>query len=118
MRPAVRVTPYTAGGRDAGAGYLRVDTPQEEAYAGSELFYPHLSYTLSRNGRVWFRCVSNHATPADEQARIVSLPPGRYLLTGYADKVGKVRVPVTIYAARLTELNLAETRALRVTSNE
>jgi hypothetical protein len=108
----VKVTPYSAGGRNAGMGYLRVDTPQEEAYVGPELFYPHLSYTLSRDGRVWFRCVRNHANPTDEQAQVVSLPPGRYLMTGYADKVGPVRVPVTIYAARLTELNLAETRQL------
>ena len=112
LHPEVNVTPYSGGGRNAGIGYLRVNTPREEAYDGSELFYPHLSYTLSQNGRVWFRCVRNHASPTDEQAQIVSLPPGRYLLTGYAEIVGPVRVAVTIYAARLTEVNLAETRQL------
>lgn len=42
----------------------------------------------------------------------MSLPPGTYLLTGDADKIGKVTVPVTIYPGRLTDLRLAETRAL------
>jgi hypothetical protein len=93
-------------------GYLRVDAPQEEAYVRSELFYPHLSYALSRPGRVWFRCVRNRTNPANEQVQVLGLPPGSYLLAGYADKVGQVRVPVTIYAGRLTELRLAETRSL------
>lgn len=108
--PMVKVIPYYPAARNTSLGYLRVDTPQEEAYVGSELFYPHLSYTLSQNGRVWFRCVRNHVYPADERAQVVSLPPGTYLLTAYADRVGPVRVPVTIYAGRLTELSLAETR--------
>jgi hypothetical protein len=112
FNPVMTVTPYSAGGQNAGIGYLKVDAPQEEAHVGSELFYPHLSYTLSQNGRVWFSRVRNHAYPADEQAQVVSLPPGRYLLNGYADIVGPVRVPVTIYEGRLTELNLAETRQL------
>lgn len=86
--------------------------PQEEAYVASELYYPHLSYTLSPHGQGWVRRVRNRGSAADEQAQILSLPPGTYLLTGDADKIGKVTVPVTIYPGRLTDLRLAETRAL------
>jgi hypothetical protein len=108
----MKVVAYSSSATNARLGYLRVYTPREAAYAKSELFYPRLSYTLSHDGRVWFQCVRNHASLADEQAQVVSLPPGKYLLIAYADKVGKVRVAVTIYAGRLTELTLAETRQL------
>jgi len=94
----------------SGQGSLLVMTPAGMSYAGSMMYFPHLSYFIeSANG--WpVRCVANHRTRIDEIPQVVQLPAGRYTLVADADGLGKVHVPLQISNGTLTKVVLQRFR--------
>jgi hypothetical protein len=93
-----------------GQGSIVVMTPTGMSYAGSMMYFPHLSYFIeSANG--WpIRCVANHRTRIDEIPQVVQLPAGRYTLVAEADGLGKVNVPLQINNGTLTKVVLQRFR--------
>jgi len=93
-----------------GQGSLLVVTPTGLAYAGSTMYFPHLSYFIeSENG--WpVRCVANHRSRTDETPEAVRLPAGRYTLVAEADSLGKVKVPLEISSGTMTKVVLQRFR--------
>jgi hypothetical protein len=93
-----------------GHGSLLVLTPVGISYAGSMMYFPHLSYFVeSANG--WpLRCVANRRTRIDEIPQVVQLPAGDYSLVAEADGLGKVNVPLQIDNGTLTRVVLQRFR--------
>jgi hypothetical protein len=93
-----------------GQGSLLVLTPVGMSYAGSMMYFPHLSYFIeSANG--WpARCVANRRTRIDEIPHVVQLPAGRYRLIAEADGLGKVNLPFQIDNGTLTKVVLQRFR--------
>ena len=93
-----------------GQGSLLVMTPVGLSYAGSVMYFPHLSYFIeSANG--WpARCVANHRTRIDETPQVVQLPVGHYKLVAEADGLAKVNVPLQIDNGTLTKVVLQRFR--------
>jgi hypothetical protein len=93
-----------------GQGSLLVMTPTGMSYAGSMMYFPHLSYFVeSANG--WpVRCVANRRTRIDEIPQVVQLPAGHYRLVAEADGLGKVNVPLQIDNGALTKVVLQRFR--------
>jgi hypothetical protein len=93
-----------------GQGSLLVLTPVGMSYAGSIMYFPHLSYFVeSANG--WpVRCIANRRTRIDEIPQVVQLPAGRYRLVAEADGLGKVNVPLQIDNGTLTKVVLQRFR--------
>jgi hypothetical protein len=93
-----------------GRGSLLVLTPVGMSYAGSMMYFPHLSYFVeSANG--WpVRCVANRRTRIDEIPLVVQLPVGRYTLVAEGDDLGKVDVPLQIDNSTLTKVVLQRFR--------
>jgi hypothetical protein len=93
-----------------GQGSIVVMTPTGLSYAGSVMYFPHLSYFIeSANG--WpVRCVANHRTRIDETPQVVQLPVGRYKLVAEADGLGKVDVHLQIDNGTLTKVVLQRFR--------
>ena len=93
-----------------GHGSLLVLTPVGMSYAGSMMYFPHLSYFVeSANG--WpMRCVANRRTRIDEIPQVVQLPAGRYRLVAEADGLGKANVPLQIDNGTLTKVVLQRFR--------
>jgi hypothetical protein len=89
-----------------GQGSLLVVTPTGLAYAGSTMYFPHLS---SEHG--WsMRCVVNRRNRTDETPEEVRLPAGRYTLVAEADSLGKVKVPLEISSGAMTKVVLQRFR--------
>lgn len=105
--PHVTTSPSTC---PPGQGSVVVMTPTGMSYAGSMMYFPHLSYFIeSANG--WpVRCVANHRTRIDEIPQVVQLPAGRYTLVAEADGLGKVNVPLQIDNGTLTKVVLQRFR--------
>jgi hypothetical protein len=85
-----------------GQGSLVVKTPTGLAYAGSTMYFPHLSYFIESEKGWRVRCVANHSSRIDEHPQEIQLPAGRYTLVAEADSLGKVRVPLAISSGTLT----------------
>ena len=104
------VSTSTSSSSPQGQGSLVVKTPTGLAYAGSTMYFPHLSYFIeSENG--WpVRCVANHSSQIDENPQEIQLPVGRYTLVAEADSLGKVRVPLAINSGTLTTVVLQRFR--------
>ena len=103
------VGPVPAGTRmqAQAAGNLIVYTAvQVPPISSDTLFYPHTSYAIYDSHGVFLRGVRNHIGPWDEQAERVSLPPGRYTISGESELQGDVKVPIIIQAAKTTVVNL------------
>jgi hypothetical protein len=105
--PRVTTSPSTC---PPGQGSIVVMTPTGMSYAGSLMYFPHLSYFIeSANG--WpGRCVANHRTRIDETPQVVQLPVGRYTLVAEGDGLGKVNVPLQIDNGTLTKVVLQRFR--------
>jgi hypothetical protein len=101
-----------SGGRaglfaDGGDGYLRVHSATRQVNDGGIDYYPHTPYTVySQEGR-HVKGVQNHVGSDDQRPMTVPLPPGRYVVYALAEGWGRVTVPVTIVAGRLTVVFLA-----------
>jgi hypothetical protein len=97
-----KVSTSTSSSCPQGQGSLVIKTPTGLAYAGSTMYFPHLSYFIeSKNG--WsVRRVANHSSQIDENPQEIQLPAGRYTLVAEADSLGKVRVPLAINSGTLT----------------
>ena len=93
-----------------GEGSLLVVTPTGLSYAGSSMYFPHLSYFIESTNRWPVRCVANHLTRTNETPETIQLPAGRYTLVAEADGLGKVRVPLEIASGRLTRVVLQRFR--------
>ena len=93
-----------------GQGALVVLTPTGMAYAGSTMYFPHLSYLIkSENG--WpLRSVTNHGGRTDELPHGVPLAAGRYTLIAEADGLGEVKVPIQINSGMVTKVVLQRFR--------
>ena len=85
-----------------GQGSLVVKTPTGLAYAGSTMYFPHLSYFIESENAWPVRCVANHSSRFDENPQEIQLPAGRYTLVAEADSLGKVRVPLAINSGTST----------------
>jgi len=93
-----------------GQGSLLVVTPTGLAYAGSTMYFPHLSYFIESEHRWQMRCVVNRRNRTDETPEEVRLPAGRYTLVAEADSLGKVKVPLEISSGTMTKVVLQRFR--------
>jgi hypothetical protein len=105
-----RLSTSTAPACPPGESSLLVLTPTGLSYAGSSMYFPHLSYFIESTNGWPVRCVANHRTRIDETPQAVQLPAGRYTLVAEADGLGKVRVPLEIASGRLTRVVLERFR--------
>ena len=85
-------------------------TPTGLAYAGSTMYFPHLSYFIESENKWPVRCVANHRSRSDETPEEVRLPAGRYTLVAEADSLGKVKVPLEISSGTMTKVVLQRFR--------
>jgi hypothetical protein len=87
-------------------GYLRVFSATEQFNDGGLSYYAHSSYAIySVDGKL-FKRVENHISPSDEVPEIVSLPVGFYIVEARSERVGYIRIPITIKEGRRTSLDL------------
>ena len=105
--PRVTTSPSTC---PPGQGSIVVMTPTGMSYAGSVMYFPHLSYFIESANHWSVRCVANHRTRIDETPQVVQLPVGRYTLVAEADGLGKVDVPLQIDNGTLTKVVLQRFR--------
>lgn len=104
-----RVGPLTgAAGKLAGRGegYLKVYTATAQVNDGGVLYLKHSPYAVYGEDGRKVRSVVNSVGPNDQKPMTVGLPPGNYVVHGNAEGYGRVKVPVTVAASRLTEVHL------------
>ena len=97
-----KVFTSTSSSCPQGQGSLVIKTPTGLAYAGSTMYFPHLSYFIESENAWPVRCVANHSSRFDENPQEIQLPAGRYTLVAEADSLGKVRVPLAINSGTST----------------
>ena len=91
----------------APAGFLKVYTATENHADGSMHYFPHTGYTVyAEDGKTVVTNVVNASSVHDEDASLVQLPAGKYVVEAKADRYGTVRVAVVIEMGQLTIVNL------------
>ncbi len=102
--PAVPPT-ISANGRLEVLSDLEVRRDANE-FAFNPVFYQHTDYDIYnlRGGKV--RHVSNSTGKYSEDAEVVSLPPGKYIIKAQAQGYARVSVPVVIEPGRRTRVHL------------
>ena len=95
----------------AGAGYLRVFSEQEPMTEGFDeganpTYYQHSDYRIYDERWKLVRYVSNAVDKYDPTPRLVSLPPGIYIVKARAKDYVAVQVPVVIQHGRTTSVHL------------
>jgi len=91
----------------APAGFLKVYTATEDHAEGGMQYYPHTGYTVyAEDGKTVVTNVANASSVHDEDASLVQLPAGKYVVEAKADQYGTVRVGVVIEKGQLTAVNL------------
>jgi hypothetical protein len=91
----------------APAGFLKVYTATENHADASMHYFPHTGYTVyAEDGKTVVTNVANASSVHDEDALLVQLPAGKYLVEARADRYGTVRVGVVIERGQLTTVNL------------
>jgi len=91
----------------APAGILKVYTATEKYADGSLPYFPHTGYTVyAEDGKTVVTNVANASSVYDEDAWLVQLPAGKYVVKAKADVYGTVQVGVVIEKGELTTVNL------------
>lgn len=89
-----------------GEGYLKVYTSTAQVNDGGVLSLKHSPYVVYGEDGAKVRSVANSVGPNDQKPMTVGLPPGNYVVHASAEGYGRVKVPVTVAASRLTEVHL------------
>ena len=87
-------------------GSLKVYTATGEYTDGDYIYHPHSGYTIYHNDGTVCKRVLNHAGMDDNNAEVIGLPPGRYIVSADSEMNGLVKVPVVIMGGKLTVVNL------------
>ena len=98
-------SPYHPKAR-AVPGELVVYTDTVASDQGRIRSLPHREYTIRDEHGDFVRRVINHTLSSDENPEMVSLPPGKYRVTGPGAGLGVVEVPVLIAPNEVTEVYL------------
>ena len=96
-------SPYHPKAR-AVPGELIVYTDTVASDQGRIRTVPHREYTIRDEQGGFVRRVLNHTLSSDENPEMVSLPPGKYRVTGPGAGLGVVEVPVLITPNEVTEV--------------
>jgi hypothetical protein len=99
------------GAASASAGYLRVFSEREPITEGFDeganpTYYQYSDYRVYDERGKLVRYVSNSVGEYDPTPRLVSLPPGNYIVKGRAKDYLAVQVPVVIQCGRTTSVHL------------
>jgi hypothetical protein len=88
-------------------GFLTVYTAMKTYPVDDETYYrAHTDYGIYDTSGRLLRSVRNAAFYHDPNPKVVALPPGRYTVSGWADRFQLVKVPVVIEPGRTTIVNL------------
>ena len=88
-------------------GSLEVFTATEDPTGGNDpVYYPHTAYVIHGSDGTELWCVKNRFSDQDESPEIVNLPVGHYQIIADSEYDGRVSIPVTIAAGRLTVVDL------------
>jgi len=106
-------------------GYLRVFTERELVTEGFDeganpSHYQHTDYRVYDERGKSVRYVGNSVGEYDSSPRVISLPPGRYIVRARAKDYLSVEVPVVVEPGRTTSVHLDDrwTPAPEATTNE
>ncbi len=99
------------GATSSGAGYLRVFSRQIAITEGFDeganpAFYQHSDYRVYGERGQLVRYVPNSVGKYDPRPRLVSLPPGQYVVKARAKDYLAVQVPVVIRQGQITDVHL------------
>ncbi len=106
------VGPNHAGkGAMASVGFLRVFSEQQLVSEGFDQganpgFYQHADYRIYTESGKFMRYVPNIKGEYDTVPRVISLPPGHYVVKSPAADYLVVRVPVLVEPGRVTNVHL------------
>ena len=102
------VGPQPPGTRShTGAGWLIVKSERRDVFLDKQFpFHIHTSYTIKTIHDKPVRWVANHIGDTDENAELVSLPAGKYVVIAKSTDYGQVRVPVLIEPGQTTTVHL------------
>jgi hypothetical protein len=91
----------------SGAGWLIVNSERYDVFLDKEFpFHVHTSYNIETPDGHPVRWVANHIGDTDENAELVSLRAGKYLIVASSTDYGQVRVPILIEPGQTTTVHL------------